>query len=428
MLLQFSFKNFKSFKDITVMNFIAPNGMLKYYTHGAIDHKNILRAAAVYGANASGKTKLFEAFKFMRSVVVPPKRGGKIPILDYWQTKYAPFRLNTYSSGDNSIFEVVVVVERAQYKYGFELNQTEIKKEWLYINGENEVCIFKRDKAKIDYNKEYINSTIADSIISAEMVSPSVGFLSVLQTLNEPLAKRIINWFENTVVISANEIGDSMPIKALSDEKRKSYVVKFLKSFDINIEDIALHEMNVDDIPEKVRMMLGEDNIKGKVYDGIRTMHKLYNERYERNGNVWLSMEKDESYGTNRLMSLSWPILNAFLSDSVIFIDEFDSGIHPLVAQMIVELFYKLTTNAQLIINTQNAAFLKYKTSDNKRLFVKDQIFLVSKNRYGESSVSTLSEYGSNIQRNLENLYLEGDFGAIPYIVLDRMDEIFENK
>lgn len=256
------------------------------------------------------------------------------------------------------------------------------------------------------------------------MVSPTVGFLSVLQTLNEPLAKKIVSWFDHAAVISANEIGESMPLDALSDNDKKKYVVDFLKSFDINIEDVSLHEMDLDDIPEKIRMMIGEDYLKGEVYDGIRALHKQYNDLYEKEGEVWFSMEKDESYGTNRLVTLSWPILNALQNDSVIFIDEFDSGIHPIVAQTIVELFYMLKTKAQLIINTQNVLFLKSKTTENKKLFGKDQILLVSKNRYGESSVSSLTEYGNDIQRNLDSLYLEGDFGAIPYIVLDRLDEL----
>lgn len=428
MIVQFSFSNFKSFKDKTALCFVAPKGTQKYYTHSYRRGNNIFKVAAVYGANASGKSKLFEAFKFMRSVVVPPKKGGKIPMLDYWQTKYDAFKLNTYSVEDNSFFEVVAIIEKTQYRYGFELNNSEFVSEWLFVEGDVKENVFMRDNQKISYNSKYISPAIADSIINANMVSPDASFLVILQTFNDSLAKKVVKWFEDVKVISANNIGASMPISALTQNDPKRSIVAFLKSFDINIEDITPHEMNVDEIPEKIKAMIGEDELKGNVYDGIRAAHKRYNKRYERVDDIWFSLEKDESYGTNRLLSLSWPIIKSLKEGYVIFIDEFDSGIHPIIARFIIELFYREEFSSQLIINTQNTSLLNSKTSNNKKLFGKDQIFLVYKNRYGESSLTSLSEYGLNLHDNLEKLYMEGDFGAIPFIVMDRMNDILQNK
>ena len=108
MLLQFSFSNYKSFKDESILNLIAPNtAKYDYYSHKTNFNNAVLKTATVYGANASGKTKLFEAFDFMKSVVCPPRGKDKIPVLDYWQTKYNAFRLNTYSLEKNSFFEAV---------------------------------------------------------------------------------------------------------------------------------------------------------------------------------------------------------------------------------------------------------------------------------------------------------------------------------
>ena len=132
-----------------------------------------------------------------------------------------------------------------------------------------------------------------------------------------------------------------------------------------------LHEIRIEDVPEKVKAMIGEENLSGPLYDGISTSHRQYNELYERVGDVWFSLEKDESYGTNRLFWLSWAIISALVKGTVLFIDEYDSGIHPYIARQVVDMFYRCKTKAQLIINTQNASLLRYKTADNQKLFVK---------------------------------------------------------
>ena len=432
MLIQFSFSNFKSFKDETVLNLVSP-GTAKYdYYSNKMSFKNsVLKTATVYGANASGKTKLFEAFDFMKSVVCPPRGKDKIPVLDYWQTKYDAFRLNTYSSKENSFFEAVFIIDNTQYRYGFELNHNGIVAEWLYLKVKREINVFSRElNALPTYNGKHFNAKVADNIISANMVASTSSLLAVLSTFNEPLAMKIVDWFRGSKVISANDIRSSLtyPIPVLADNNHKEKIVNFMKAFDFNIEDMNLHELPVSEIPEKIREMIGEDNLKGKLYDGVNTLHKQYNKLYEREKDVWFSMEKDESYGTNRLFALSWAIISSLKNGTVLFIDEFDSGIHPSIARLIVELYYRCNSTAQLVINTQNASMLNYETQDGKKLFLKHQIYLVDKNRYGESILTPLSDFSNDMRSNMEKLYLEGDFGGVPYISIDRLLKLIRQE
>ena len=430
MLIQFSFSNYKSFKDESVLNLIAPNSAKYDHCTHKTEFKNaVLKTATVYGSNASGKTKLFEAFNFMKTFVSPPRGNDIIPVLDYWQTKYDSFRLNTYSSQENSFFETVFIIEDTQYRYGFELNRKEIVTEWLYLKKKREINVFSRENvSSITYNGNHINAKVADNIISADMVSPTASFLSVLSTFNEPLATKVVDWFRNSTVISANDIRSALtyPIHVLADNDRKNQIVNFMKAFDFNIDDMSLHELPVSEIPEKIKEMIGEENLKGKLFDGVKTLHKQYNKLYEREEDVWFSMEKDESYGTNRLFALSWAIISSLKNGSVLFIDEFDSGIHPSIARLIVELFYKCNTNAQLVINTQNASMLNYETQDGKKLILKHQIYLVDKNRYGESVLTPLSDFSNDMRSNMEKLYLDGDFGGVPYISVERLLDLIK--
>lgn len=420
MLVQFSFSNFKSFKDEAVLDLVVSNNKRTNLYASPVNQKSAaLKATVLFGANASGKTKLFEAFGFMKTFVCPPKRDNIVPTLDYWQTKYDTFRLNTESRDQSSYFEVVFIIDGIQYRYGFELDRRQIIAEWLYIKRQRENNVFTRDANGIKYNKEHINQKIANNIIQADMVSPTASLLAVLRTFNEQTAIRITHWFESVMVVSANDIRSSvgaLGTTLLDDAKRKNDIVKFLKAFDVNIEGMNLHEMHVEDIPAKIKAMVGEQQLKGSLYDGIGTLHHTYNSLYERVEDTWFSLEKDESYGTNRLFWLSWAIISSLKAGTPLLIDEFDSGIHPHVTQAIIELYYHSQTNAQLVINTQNAAMLHYKNEQGEKLFIKDQVFLVNKNRYGESTLTPLTDYQNDMRSNLETLYLDGDFGGVPYI------------
>ena len=421
MLVQFSFNNYKSFKDDTVLNLEALGTSKKaYYSHPTGNSVSVVKTAVVYGANASGKSKLFEAFRFLKTFVCPPKSENRIPVLDYWKASYDRFRLNTDMVKRTSFFEVVCVIDGIQYRYGVELTAEEIISEWLYMKKLREISVFSRDEGEpIKYNKEQINSKIASNIISANMVSPSSSFLAVLQTFNEPLANKIVDWFRKAVVISANDIRtpiETLSIPMMADDNRRSEIVNFLKGFDINIEDAKLHEIRVEDIPDKIRAIVANDKKDGTFYDGVNMAHKLYNDLYEKVGNAWFSMERDESYGTNRLFWLSWAIITALKNGTVLFIDEFDSGIHPSAAKLIIELFYRCNSTAQLIINTQNSSFLNSKIDKSKKLFTKYQIFLVNKNRYGESVLTPLTDFKLDLRSKLDELYLSGALGGTPYI------------
>lgn len=416
MLIQFSFNNYKCFKDETVLNLVAPYSKKnKDYFHTLNRRNSILKSAVVYGANASGKTKLFEAFQFFKFFICPPNRDQRVPILDYWQTKYDAFRLNTDSKHDSSFFEAIFLIDDIQYRYGVELNDSDVLSEWLYSKKIREKYVFIREKdLPVKFNREQINSKIADNILSADMVSPTSSFLAVLKTFNEPLASKIVSWFNHVIVISANDIRIPESLHHLKTNKKE--IVSFLKSFDFNIEDLKPHEMNIDDLPVKIKSMISEKDKSGTWYDGFSTSHKCYNSLYERVDDVWFSLERDESFGTNRLFWLSSAIISSIQNGTVLFIDEFDSGIHTIIASKLIELFYRSHSKAQLIFNTHNSSLLTYKNDQGKMLFLKDQVFFVNKNRYGESTLSALTDFGSSSNSNLETLYLDGNFGGVPYI------------
>lgn len=426
MLVQFIFNNFKCFKDDNILNLTTSKSKKTFnYTHETNFNYSVLRTVAVYGANASGKTKLFEAIKFLRCVLCPPKRNGVIPIFDYWQTQYAPFKLNTQTADGDSSFEVTFLLNNIQYRYGITLNSKEILSEWLYKKNYRDTLILHRNRQKdFKITPQYINEKTFNVVRSAKMISATSPLLSILSTFNDELSQSIVKWFESITVISANDMNT---VDALTKNEKKGCIIAFLNAFDINIDDISLHETSIDNIPEKIKNIIGIENLQnGKLYDGINTTHRLYNNYYERVGNCTFSLENDESFGTNRLFNLSWPIIKSLKEGSVLFIDEIDSGIHTNIIKVIIALYYMSSSKAQLIFNTQNTSLLNTKSDDDSKLFIKDQIYVVNKNRYGESRITPITEFDNDLRSNLEKIYLSGEISGVPYVDVQKLLNIIE--
>ena len=407
MLVQFSFGNYKCFKDENCLSILAPGG--KAYSNYSIKtpfRYSVLKAVPIYGANASGKSNVLEAFRFMKCVICPPMRKGKIPVFDYWQTQYDPFRLDTDSKNKDSFFECIFILNNIQYRYGFEINAERITSEWLHQKKQREVLILSRKgEDELYANPNDINVKISENVISARMLSETVPFVSILATFNEPLCKSIIDCFDGVLVISANDI--KAPEGLLADPTRTDVIVKFLKAFDFNIEGLSLHELP---------------------YEDIHTQHIVYNDLYERDSTTDFRLEVDESFGTNRLLHLSWPIISAIRDGKPLMIDDIDSGIHPNIVKMLIDLFNKCTSNAQLIFTTHNTSLFNAKGYDEQPLFKKDQVYIVNKDRYGESNLKPITYFGSDLRSNIEKVYLSGKVKGVPYLDIDAILDIMEGK
>ena len=437
MLVSFSFGNYKSFKDENQVSLLAELADEKFdYSIGTPFGYSVLKAAAVYGANASGKSKLFEALTFLRSVVCPPRNNKKIPVFGFWKNKYSAFELSTASKGRPSFFEVVFLMDDIQYRYGVELNAGGILDEWLYRKKERENLILSRKNGQetafeTQIVKNYINARVYNAVISAGMLTEDVALITLLATFNDPLSRKIVSWFAHIDVVSANEM--IVPIEALVNDGEKKEIIDFMRAFDFNIEDLSMHEVSPDAIPDKIKSMMKNEVATRTVYDGVSTTHKLYNELYERVGSHQLMMESDESFGTNRLLRLSWPILRALKNGTVLFIDEIDSGLHPFIVTSIIRLFYQTNSKAQIVVNTQNTSLLSYPigykegSEEKKYLFRKDQVYIVNKNRYGESNVYPITHFQKTIRSSIEKMYFDGKLTGVPYVELDNIIKLINH-
>lgn len=411
MLIQFTFSNYKSFKDSTKLSMVASNYDKVTNEDSSvvyIDRPNLrlLRSTVIYGANASGKSKFIEAITFFKNfLLTSSKDSQKGEAIDV-----TPFLLNTASSNMNSEFEAIFILSNGIYRYGFEVNRNEIVAEWLYHKpNSREIELFYRSYQDIEIHDRL--KARGSTLVKEGLIRNNSLMLSVLAQFNDSTAISILAYFDAMNCISSLNEGsyrNNTLTKVKNNNYHKSNVLELLRKADLGIQDIFSEDI-ISAASKGNRIVLEESSL-------IKTTHTLYNEEQKGVGSVEFLMSKDESHGTQKYFNLSGLILDALEFGSTLVIDELDSNLHPNLVAKIVTLFNAKNTNpknAQLIFNTHDTNLL------SSKIFRRDQIWFVDKNEQGESKLYSLADFKTtDVRKNesFEENYIRGKYGAIPYL------------
>ncbi len=418
MLVKFKVKNFKSFKDLTEFS-MESTKLKKMKNSNAFEINNIslLKSAVIYGANASGKSSLLDAMETMKHIV-----QNSLSIEKTKKYFHQSFFLNIDTEMKETYFEKEFILKEIMYRYGFEIaKDATIVKEWLYQKKlqpkARENKLFERNLQKIELGPLYKEGKQIE-----DKTRDNALFLSVVAQFNGEISESILDWFGKFNILSSinNEVFKHYSFDKLEDIEFKNKIVKFIKSADLNIYDIRKKNITFEELKkdnnelEKLPdFVLNE--LKEKGLSTIETTHMQYNSdnSFRQFKSFDLSFESD---GTQKLLALAAPILETLTEGTVLIIDELDSSMHTELVKAIVKLFNSKENNpnnAQLIFTTHDTNLL------SQELFRRDQIWFVKKNIYGASELYSLVEYGKGTARNdliLEKNYLDGKFGAKPYI------------
>ncbi len=427
MLIQFSVENYKTFKERNVLSMVASNYFPENEENKIVSDSfnySLLKSAVIYGANASGKSKLFDALGFMKNFIRNSSKES--------QAKETigvdPFRLNTESKLSNSEFEVLFVHEEVQFRYGFEVSKDKIHAEWLYYRPRTkEVELFYREEQ--DFSQIHEREFKKGKLISKEgLVRENALLLSVAAQFNDPIATQVLDWFNKlNVILGIQEKGYSgYSFQMLENSDSKQKILDFIKIADLGIEDITQEPVDESeigpDVIKKLKLSLKEKEFKFEnleIYN-LMTHHLIFDEQNQRQKSLaQFSMEGDESSGTNKYFALSGPIIDTLENGKVLFIDELDAKLHPLLVLKIIALFNNKEANknnAQLVFNTHDTNLLKHSN------FRRDQIWFTEKNLYGAVYLYSLADFitedGKKIRKeeDFEKNYIEGKYGAIPFL------------
>lgn len=423
MIIQFLVDNYKSFKDETILSFVGSNTVKEHENDNVFVWNNykVLKANAIYGANASGKSNLLKAVKDMKKVVLSSFQNA---ISDnYVEKSIQPFKLNVETNLKPSTFEIVFVQNDKQYRYGFDIQNGLISSEWLFhIPNKIETSLFIRDENGIKINK----AQFKEGIGLEDKTRDNVLFLSVCSQFNGLISNSIIEWFKNIKYISgiedASYVGYTTS-KMKVDDKFRMWVNKFISFLEISklsVEEELIELVNIDEleIPEEKKELkqalkaINTLNEKQKTIPKLKSWHKVYDSTNIIHDTIQFDFYQEESKGTQKLVYLLGPIYDTLVNGKILLIDELDSRIHTLLSKYLMQLFHKLNIrNAQFAFTLHDTNVL------NSETFRRDQIWFTDKNQFGASSLYSLYDYGKvRNDAKFEKNYLKGDYGAIPYI------------
>lgn len=402
MLIQFNFSNFKSFKEENTLDMTASS--IKEHSHNLIERgtsDKYLKVAAVYGANASGKSNMITAFDFMQYFVVASLRIEGLDKVD----KSIPiknFIFDELSKNNKSEFEVFFIKNNIEYQYGFSLDKEKVYEEWLFTKtakAKKFKPLFVRVKEKIKCEKGF-----SDADKFKDSVEGKTLFLTLVAKTKVKKAKEVYDWFLNCNVVDfGNSFFESflarqIPAKRIENSTYKEKLEGFLAAIDTGIKGIRIEKSET------------EDNTKYKVY----SKHSV--KGTSQFTEIPLS---EESSGTQKMFCLFEYFTDCLENGSVLFIDELDAKLHPLLLRYIINIFHDPMinkNNAQLIYTTHDVFNL------TRDLFRRDQIWFVEKDINGVSSLFSLVEYKLDDNTKVRNDatyskdYISGRYGAVPLL------------
>ena len=407
MLIQFNFKNFNSFRDEATLDLSAAK--MTEFSERVISFggEKILPVAAVYGANASGKSNVYAAFEYMTDYVLNSfKYGDEVKNFD--EIRPHPFLFDKESAQADTSFEVYFTVPgdktEKSYNYGFCVGQKGITEEWLNYKAKTArkyKSIFYRDENTLDLPG--IPKASRENISIA--LEKQVLIVSLGAKLRVAKCKLVRDWFLNNEfadfgnVITNFFMSRLLPEGFVDDEKVREKVVKFFSSFDETIKGFEITRL-----PQ-------QDNSKDE-YFKIDALHKMIGS----NELAKIPLQ-NESAGTLKMFAL-YPELQEVLNHGgVFFIDELNARLHPLLVRNFILTFLNLENNvnhAQLVFTTHDTWQL------SNRLLRRDEIWFTEKDEDGLSTLYSLADFidedGSRIRKDesYEKNYLLGKYGAIP--------------
>ena len=401
MLIRFNFKNFKSFKNENCLDMEATSLKEHEYNVAKTENGEYLKVSAIYGANASGKTNVLQAFDYMKKRILVSDDSKKNSPID--EENVYSFMINN----DPIALEVEILAKNNKiYKYGFEVLKDKIISEWLFEKRVNKFyAIFERENNNVSMKPNKISE-----LVNIDERTLFLNIYSKIDRNNEDFSN-VYDWFVNSTYLDLGNpnferfINNRVSLKILSDENYKKELLKFIKTFDSGIEGIKT-------TPDSIEAVKSNNGIID-----IEVIHK------GENGELKALPFYLESNGTRKMFHLFDFFMDALKNGMILFVDELDAKLHPLLTRYIINLFHNSDTNkgnGQLIYSTHDTVNL------NKETFRRDEIWFAEKDKDGISEIYALSDYiledDKNAGKKVRNDatynkdYLTGRYGAIPIL------------
>ncbi len=421
MIVNFSIKNFGSFKEQQTLSFEAEKTEhLEDFYVTSIKKYRLLKIALIYGANASGKTTILKALDFLRNLVLEPlsKKTGKLD--------FQPFLFDKSTPKENSVLSIEFIQNKIKYSYEVEFNRLAIVKETLKSYNPNKARVFLRSTdlenqfaeitfgGKIKIPKTSINALESNTLWNNTVLG---GYLKTNIEINE--LKEVTDWFKDylkPIIYPKSDLAMYITSLIKTKEINKENILTILKKADLNISDIIIEEKE-EKIPEGLIELLEKtSDIHDEELEKIKTNKKITTVQLDLEhivkGKKYTLPFDMESEGTKRYYGLAG-LLNILVNEQHAFpIDELGSSLHPDLYQYFLIAFLTNSTHSQIIATTHNREIL-----NDRNIIRDDAIWITDKSKDASTELYSFADFDSSVIRdstNRLNAYKSGKLGGIP--------------
>lgn len=445
MLLQFSVSNFRALRGLQTLNLVASNRDLSLPENTldpdlpGLKGKRWLRGAAIYGANASGKSTLIEAMKALSKWVAQSAKTTdpqeEIPFID-------PFALDPKAEEEPTAFAIVFVVDSTRFEYRVAATKSLIVHESLRAwpssreqvwferdwNTETGVHDFTPDNPTgLPRSRDIEQRTLRNMLYLSKAVAENRKEV-------EPVFRWLVSRFRFLDLSSRSQLGSGFSVIQIDgqDSALKSRIMEALKHADLGIVGALAVEQKPpgEEMIKFIESVLAPETAKAFVKKRPRVLEPQFLHQGPDNVRVPLEWRR-ESAGTQRFFALIGPWLNILDSGDTVCIDEIETSMHPIMVRELLRLFFsrqKESGRAQVIFTTHNPLFL------DGSLLRRDQVWFADKDEGGAAHLYPLSDYQPRRDESLVRGYMAGRYGAIPFVPggllgsFDRFEEAGSGK
>lgn len=441
MLLQFAVENYACFADEVLFSMVASAGAEhpRHVVQSQAGRKpRILRLAALYGANAHGKTKLIDALRFAQNLVVLGTKPGR-------RIHAEPFRLDQPSRRKPSRFEFLIDHRGIEYSYGFSVDTDRVHEEWLFV---------RRTARESRY---FERITGADGTVTVELgpaltgsdrdqrqflkfvaqgTRPNQLFLTEAIDRNVEALEPLFGWFRSVLtIVSAEAAIQPLAVRMHQEQDFRAFMADFLRNAGTGIDGLTVEEEPLDtnrhflDMPLDLRENIETGIEKGTIFS-LRNLdgQSLTVYRNAQGQSIVASLKtlhtgkdgvrvpfdfEEESAGTQRVMEILPILADAASGERVYVVDELDRKLHPLLSRLFVSSFIDRCADdqrTQLIFTTHDTHLM------DLDLLRRDEIWFFEKDPGGASSLYSMNAFKVRPDLRIERSYLNGRFGGIPLI------------
>lgn len=441
MLLQFAVENYACFADEVLFSMVA-SASTEHSCHviqsQAGRKPRILRLAALYGANAHGKTKLIEALRFAQSLVVFGTKSGQ-------RIRTEPFRLDRQWCQKPSRFDFLIDHQGVEYSYGFSVDGERVHEEWLFVRKTaRESRYFERvttadDKVTVEMGPSLTGSDKEHRQFLkfvAQGTRPNQLFLTEAIDRNVEALKPLFGWFRSVLtIVSAEAVVQPLAVRMNQEQDFVAFMAEFLRNAGTGIDGLAVEVEPLDadrhfsDMPLELRENIETGIGKGTIFSVHRPEgQSLTFYRNDQGELIAASLKTlhtgkdgvqitfdfgEESSGTQRVMEILPILADAASDERVYVVDELDRKLHPQLSRLFVSTFVNRCKDAQrtqLIFTTHDTHLM------DLELLRRDEFWFFEKDQFGVSSLYSMNAFKIRPDLKIEKSYLNGRFGGVPLI------------